>query len=782
MNAKKVILTTSVCIAILMLMLWGCRKTEHMQPTYNQGIHIIPIPAELTQSDNSQPYIITPSTKLVIQDNETRIVAEFIAAKMRRSTGYSLKVDKKTKDGNICLSIDPELDLNEEGYTLHSDAHGVQVVGKTAHGLWNGMMTLLQLLPAEIESDKTVKTIDWLIPAVEIKDEPRFRYRGMHLDPCRHFLSVEDVKRQLDVMTLFKINRMHWHLTEDQGWRIEIKKYPKLTEVGSKRIEGDGAEYSGYYTQEEIKEVVAYAAERFITIVPEIEMPGHVMAALSAYPDLACKPRDFEPRIVWGVEDDVFCAGKEEVFAFIEDVLTEVAALFPGEYFHIGGDECPKIRWEECSLCQKRIREEGLKDEYELQSYFIRRVEQIMSKLGKKIIGWDEILEGGPAPSATVMSWRGEEGGIEAARLNHHVIMTPNSGGLYLDHYPGDSNVEPVGIGGYSTLEKVYAYDPIPKELPADKHDYILGAQGNLWSEYFYQPADMEYHAYPRILALAELTWSPAAKKDFADFCSRWENAAVRLNLHHVNYHIPLPEQPNGSLDFIAFTDSALLELTTTRPVKVVYTTDGSDPTAKSSVYEKPIVIKQNTTVKTASVTLGGKLSRMRSIVFEQQTPSPAVILEKPTSGLKTKTLTGDFLTAADLPKDATYTEGYIRGFDELVGESFKNSIKEIQRKAVIATGYIRIPEDGVYYFSTDNDQFFIDGVLLIDNGDEVKRFSRHNSSRALRAGLHPIRVVWVGSIIGGWPSYWNDGSVRIKKAGEKDFRAITPNMLFRGS
>lgn len=780
MNAKKVTLTVSVCIAILML--WGCQKNEHMMPVYNQGIHIIPIPAELTQPEDAQPYAITTSTQLVAQDKEARIVAEFIAAKMRRSTGYSLKVDKKTKDGNICLSIDPELDLNEEGYTLHSDAHGVQVVGKTAHGLWNGMMTLLQLLPAEIESDKTVKTIDWLIPAVDIKDEPRFRYRGMHLDPCRHFLSVEDVKRQLDVMTLFKINRMHWHLTEDQGWRIEIKKYPKLTEVGSKRIEGDGAEYSGYYTQEEIKEVVAYAAERFITIVPEIEMPGHVMAALSAYPDLACKPRDFEPRIVWGVEDDVFCAGKEEVFAFIEDVLTEVAALFPGEYFHIGGDECPKIRWEECSLCQKRIREEGLKDEYELQSYFIRRVEQIMSKLGKKIIGWDEILEGGPAPSATVMSWRGEEGGIEAARLNHHVIMTPNSGGLYLDHYPGDSNVEPVGIGGYSTLEKVYAYDPIPKELPADKHDYILGAQGNLWSEYFYQPADMEYHAYPRILALAELTWSPAAKKDFADFCSRWENAAVRLNLHHVNYHIPLPEQPNGSLDFIAFTDSALLELTTTRPVKVVYTTDGSDPTAKSSVYEKPIVIKQNTTVKTASVTLGGKLSRMRSIVFEQQTPSPAVILEKPTSGLKTKTLTGDFLTAADLPKDATYTEGYIRGFDELVGESFKNSIKEIQRKAVIATGYIRIPEDGVYYFSTDNDQFFIDGVLLIDNGDEVKRFSRHNSSRALRAGLHPIRVVWVGSIIGGWPSYWNDGSVRIKKAGEKDFRAITPNMLFRGS
>lgn len=779
MNAKKVTLTVSICIALLML--WGCQKIEHTMPVYNQGIHIIPIPAELTQPENSQPYVITSSTQLVTQGNEANIVAEFIASKMRRSTGYSLKVeqDETPKSGNICLSIDPKLNLNEEGYTLHSDAQGVQIVGKTAHGLWNGAMTLLQLLPAEIESEKTVKTIDWLIPAVGIQDEPRFTYRGMHLDPCRHFLPVEDVKRQLDVMALFKINRMHWHLTDDQGWRIEIKKYPKLTEVGSKRIEGDGTEYGGFYTQEEIKEIVAYATERFITIVPEIEMPGHAMAALSAYPELACKPRSFEPRIVWGVEDDVFCAGKEEVFAFIEDVLTEVTTLFPGEYFHIGGDECPKIYWKECPLCQKRIREEKLKDEHELQSYFIRRVEQIMTRLGKKIIGWDEILEGGLAPTATVMSWRGEEGGIAAARQNHHVIMTPNSSGLYLDYYQGDSNVEPVGIGGYYPLETTYGYDPLPKELAADKHHYILGAQGNLWSEYFYQPADMEYHAYPRILALAELTWSPAERKDFADFCRRWENAAVRLDLHHVNYHIPLPEQPNGSLDFIAFTDSTQLELTTTRPIKVVYTTDGTEPTAESPVYEKPITIHQNTTVKTASVMQSGKLSRVRSIVFEKQTPSPAVTVKNPTPGLKTETLIGDFLTASDLPKDATYTEGHIRGFDELIGESFKNSIKEVQRKAVIATGYLRIPEDGVYYFCTENDQFFIDDILLIDNGKDVKRFSRHDSSRALRAGLHPIRVIWVGSIIGGWPSHWNDGSVRIKKVGEKTFQPITPEMLF---
>ena len=355
--------------------------------------------------------------------------------------------DQETASNAIALLIDESVE-HEEGYTLEVTKDKVTAKARTPQGLFYAMQSFLQLLPAEVESSTTVDGMAWVAPCVNIQDAPRFGYRGVMLDPCRHFIPVENVKKHIDVLALFKINRLHWHLTEDQGWRIEIKKYPKLAEIGSKRIDGEGTEYGGFYTQEEIKEIVAYAAERFITVVPELEIPGHELAAIAAYPELSCKGDSITPRIIWGVEDIVMCPGKEETFRFLEDVIAEMIPLFPGTYFHIGGDECPKSSWKQCPLCQKRIREEGLKNEEELQSYVIRRIEKVLNGHGKRLIGWDEILEGGLAPSATVMSWRGEAGGIAAANMDHDVIMTPGSGGMYIDHYQGDPKIEPVAIGG----------------------------------------------------------------------------------------------------------------------------------------------------------------------------------------------------------------------------------------------------------------------------------------------------------------------------------------------
>ena len=446
------------CASAMLAFTTSCGDGPTKEMPYNQGIHIIPAPVSLVQNDGA--FTLSKSTKIYASTPEAKTVAEFFAAKMKGATGYTISVTDQAAANGLNLVIDESLDVNNEGYTLDVTPQNVNIKAKTPQGLFYGMQSFMQLLPAEIESATAVKGIAWTAPAVSVKDEPRFGYRGIMLDPCRHFIPVENIKKQIDVLSLFKINRMHLHLTDDQGWRIEIKKYPKLTEIGSKRMEYDGTEYGGFYTQEDIKEIVKYAADHFITVVPEIELPGHEMAAIAAYPELSCRGEQGTPRTLWGVEDIVMCAGKEEPFKFLEDVITEVVALFPGEYFHIGGDECPKVSWKNCPTCQARIKQLGLKAdknhtaEEKLQSYFVQRIEKVINKLGKRMIGWDEILEGGLAPTATVMSWRGEDGGIAAASMNHDVIMTPGSGGMYLDHYQGDPKINPVAIGGFATLEK----------------------------------------------------------------------------------------------------------------------------------------------------------------------------------------------------------------------------------------------------------------------------------------------------------------------------------------
>ena len=510
---------------------------------------IIPAPASLEPADGS--FTFTSKTKITVNTltDESRLAADFLSTMVNSVTGWSINVSEGTRASakTVAMFIDEEAGTGSEGYNMSVTPKKIVITAETAAGLFYAVQTIRQLLPPEIESPAKVEGISLAVPSCELKDNPRFVYRGMHLDVARHMFPMEYVKRYIDMIALHKMNNFHWHLTEDQGWRIEIKKYPLLTEVGAYRketlighggrppFEFDGKPYGGYYTQDEVREIVEYARKRFITVIPEIEMPGHSVAALAAYPELSCTGGPFEVVTRWGVFDDVYCAGKEETFQFLQDVLDEVIELFPSQYIHIGGDECPKTRWEVCPDCQQRIKDEGLADEHELQSYFIKRIENYLLTKERRIIGWDEILEGGLAPQATVMSWRGIRGGIAAAKMGHDVIMTPSSH-LYLDHYQTEPDGEPLAIGGYSPLEWVYSYEPLPEELNEEEQKYILGLQGNLWSEYLKTPEYMEYMAYPRMFAIAETGWTPAANKDFEGFLSRFLYQKPRYDKAGINY------------------------------------------------------------------------------------------------------------------------------------------------------------------------------------------------------------------------------------------------------
>jgi hexosaminidase len=780
---KKFILM--VCATLLLNVFGSKASSSTSQLTSNNDINIIPKPASVEKQKGK--FKLVNANSIYSNTSEGKIIAELFASKLQASTGYDFNFTEKEKTGNISLIMNPKLMYKEDQYKLSVTPKGVSVLAKTPKGLFYGMQSFMQLLPPQVESNILQTNIDWSAPCVTINDEPRFGYRGVMLDPCRHFIPVENVKKQLDVMALFKMNTMHFHLTDDQGWRIEIKKYPKLTEIGSSRIDGEGTEYKGYYTQEEIKDIVKYASERFITVIPELETPGHELAAISAYPHLSCKGEDTTPRIIWGVEDIVMCPGKEDMFTFLEDVIKEMVPLFPGTYFHIGGDECPKSSWKNCEKCQARIKAENLTAdnkhtaEERLQSYVIGRMENILAKYGKKIIGWDEILEGGLSSNATVMSWRGEQGGIEAALQNHDVIMTPGGNGMYLDTYQGDRNNEPVAIGGFTTLEKVYSYNPVPDTLKSmNKEHFVKGVQCNNWSEYMYNTDIMEYRMYPRLLAVSEIAWTDLGNKDYKDFERRINDAQIRLDGHGINYHIPYPEQLNGSCNFVAFTDNVDLEFKTTRPYDMVYTLDGTEPNIRSAKYSGPIKISESKILKIRTLLPSGKMGPTRNITVEKQNLSPASLVKTQGNGLNMKMTMGTYFKSSELDNAKDWKKMNIKELKEIRSQvESSESMRGVEQYSAIATGYINIPEDGVYYFSSENEQVWIDGKLLINNEGEVKRFSRKDSSMALAKGLHEIKVIFLGHIMGGWPSMWNDGSVKIKKAGEKNFAYVTGEQLF---
>lgn len=531
----------------------------------------------------------------IVAKNEDEInVANMISEYFSK---FNVKCNIKEESDNfhIDLKSDSKIDsLESEGYLLATDNIKIQIQANSGSGLYYGFQTLIQFFPTPEYSNKIS------IPFVKIYDKPEFKWRGLHLDVCRHFFPVDFIKKYIDNMSKYKLNTFHWHLTEDQGWRIEIKKYPKLTEIGSKRKEtileknfnpyiGDGIPHGGFYTQEEIKEIVEYAKKRYVTIVPEIEMPGHSQAALAAYPEYGCTDQKLEVWTKWGVTENIYCP-KEETFQFLTDILDEVCDLFPSEYIHIGGDEAPKKQWIESEFCQNLIKQEGLTDESELQSYFIKRIEKHLISKNKRLIGWDEILEGGLAPEATVMSWRGEAGGIEAAKSGHDVIMTPGFA-MYFDHYQGDRDQEPLAIGGFSPLEKVYNYNPLPvNALNKNELKHILGVQANVWTEYIPSTDHVEYMVYPRLLALSEISWTKFENKNYDIFLESLQNHFPRLDYNNINYRLPEPFGLEDNTIYIEGKKSIRL-YTPIINGKILYTLDGSEPNINSAQYSDSIIV-----------------------------------------------------------------------------------------------------------------------------------------------------------------------------------------------
>lgn len=520
-----------------------------MSTTASQTLSLIPRPQSVERLEGSFTFGAETSILSQSGNQQAAEVGTYLADLLRPPTGFGYEVSESEATdvpGSVVLSTqgaDPS--LGDEGYELSVTPDQIALRANGAAGLFRGVQTLRQLLPPSVESPKPVSGIAWEVPAVRITDSPRFQWRGILLDAARHYFPVDFVKRFIDFLALHRMNVFHFHLTEDQGWRMEVKKHPKLTAISSNRREsprvgnrneGDGQPYGGFYTHDDIREIVAYAEQRHITVVPEIEMPGHSQAVLAAYPELGCTTGPYEVATRWGIKKEVYCAGNDRVFKLLEDVLDEVLELFPSEYLHIGGDECPKDRWKECDACQARIKSEGLADEHELQSYFITRMEKYLNARGRQIIGWDEILEGGLAPNAAVMSWRGIEGGIEAANAGHNVVMTPTSH-CYFDYYQSeDKDAEPEAIGGFLPLEQVYALDPVPEELSEDKRKFILGVQAAVWTEYIRTPKEAEYMSFPRLCALAEVAWTPNEMKDRDDFRARLDAMLRRLDIMGVNY------------------------------------------------------------------------------------------------------------------------------------------------------------------------------------------------------------------------------------------------------
>lgn len=633
----KSIIRLSMTLALICLMT-SCGSGGSNSTTV-ADYEVIPLPGEIIASEGAA-FTLSSATKIIFPEGNEKMQrnAAFLSEYLGISTGIRPAITTATSEQNaiiLSLGLDHE---NSEAYRIAVTGETIRIQGASEAALFYGIQTLRKSIP--VGNYKSVS----FTPAT-INDAPRFGHRGMMLDVARHFQSVTFVKKFIDLLALHNINRFHWHLTEDQGWRIEIDAYPKLTEVGSMRSETvigkntgeyDGTPHGGFYTKEELKEVVAYAAERYITIIPEVDLPGHMLAALTAYPELGCTGGPYEVAREWGVFEDVLCPGKDSTFIFLEAVLTEVIDIFPSEYIHIGGDESPKTRWEECPHCQARISELGLTDhdghtaEHFLQSYVTARMEKFLNERGRRIIGWDEILEGELAPNATVMSWRGMEGGIQAAQMGHDVIMTPTTY-CYFDYYQTQhTEDEPLGIGGFVPLELVYSFEPAPEILTEEQRAHILGAQANLWTEYIREEAHVEYMTLPRLAAMSEVQWVQPEKKDYDQFLTRLPQLLTIYDIMDYNYATHVFDVQ--ALFTPNFDTNALdVELNTIDNAAVYYTLDGTEPTESSVRYEGKFTIRESSELKAAAIRRGVKSKLLsEKIAFSKSSYMPAELLTTP--------------------------------------------------------------------------------------------------------------------------------------------------------
>ncbi len=665
---------------------------------------------------------------------------------MRAATGYDLPI---VADGSAPARIHLVLggrNDDPEAYRLTVDGDSISVRASAPVGLFYGLETLTQMLPADLQASYA-HTESVRIPGVSIEDAPRFSYRGMHLDVSRHFFGPEFVKRYIDLLARYKINYFHWHLTDDQGWRIQILRYPRLTGVGAWRKEtqvgkssaGDSTRYGGFYTHDEIRDIVAYARERYVTIIPEIEMPGHAQAALAAYPELACTDGPFEVGTRWGVYTNVLCP-KESTFQFLENVLTEVMDLFPGPYIHVGGDEAPKVRWENSPVAQGIMARNGLLDEEQLQSWFVARIERFLAQHGRRLIGWDEILQGGLPPRATVMSWRGTSGGIEAARQDHDVVMTPTDA-LYFDYYQGDPEQEPLAIGGYIPLEKVYAFEPVPPDLSPREARHVLGAQANLWTEYIATPDRVEYMVLPRMLALSELDWSPDSARSYSDFLRRLPWHLSRFDAVGLAYRIP--DVRGLEHDRIALKDRITVALSAPVPGgRIRYTLDGSDPDSTSATYSSPLSLDVKggpVTVAARAVLPDGRMGAVTRAGYSRAILRPAAMVDPSllTPGLNVSLYRGMFRSVSQVSGDPAREDTLSRVAIPRWAPSDSFALR--------FQGYLKVPSDAIYTFrltSDDGSVLSVTGRPLVDH-DGAHGPSSKQAQVALAKGLHPIEIVY---------------------------------------
>ena len=661
------------------------------------------------------------------KDPEGRAVAEYLVQCLKDQTRLPAKLVGSDKAMGAQFLLMPARDaaLGEEGYQLVVTPMKILLQAPQPHGTFLGVQTIRQLLTPHPSNP-----LSWQLPCVRITDQPRYRWRGMLLDCGRHFMSKDFVKRYIDLLVYHKMNVLHWHLTEDQGWRIEIKKYPRLTEIGAWRGEGD-ERYGGFYTQKDVKEIVEYAKSRYITVVPEIELPGHSLGALAAYPELSCTGGPFEVTTRWGVHSEVYCAGNDKVFEFLQDVLSEVIELFPSEFIHIGGDECPKARWKECAKCQARIKAEGLKDEHELQSYFIRRIEKFLNSKGRRLIGWDEILEGGLAPNATVQSWRGMRGAIAAATAGHDVISSPTSH-CYLDYAQWRAPDEPTWMG-FIDLKTCYSFEPTPAQLTPEQARHVLGLEGNIWTEHAPQQR-VDWQVFPRLCALAEVGWSPKEKRDWKDFQSRMKTHYQRLDALGVTYFLAPPDCATKDR---VFTDS--LEVTLDNPLgrgEVHYTLDGSEPAQGSPQYSQPLKLTESTRLKARTILKNGRSSGVAEYYFRKLRPLEPVPVDDAAPGLAYACYEGHFQKLPNFDELEAVADGIAGTFD-------LGTRKRDDDFAMTFTGYVEVPADGTYTFylsSDDGSKLLIGSELVVDN-DGLHAASEKSGQVILKTGKHPIRV-----------------------------------------
>ncbi len=708
----------------MILTLFSCekKKVELISPS------IIPAP----QSLQVNPGYFTINEATTVSNNDDFTAShDFLINYLEQVTGREWET--KYSDNNaIILEYDAQIS-SKEGYSIISKDRNITIKASTDAGAFYGVQSLIQLIPLENYQSGVH------IPAVTIKDQPGFAYRGMHLDVSRHMFDVDFIKKYIDAMAMLKMNNFHWHLTDDQGWRIEIKKYPRLQEVAAYRDstlighyndtpqQYDGKRYGGFYTQEEVREVIAFAKARHITVIPEIELPGHAQAAIAAYPELGCAGQKVNVATKWGVFENIYCPS-EETFTFLENVLDEVVALFPSKYIHIGGDEAPKTQWKTSAVAQKVIQENGLKDEHELQSYFIQRIEKYLNSKGRQIIGWDEILEGGLAPNATVMSWRGTKGAVEAAKAGHDVIMTPTSH-CYFDYYQSENDNEPLAIGGFLPLEKVYHFNPIPDELNEEESKFIKGVQGNVWTEYMTTADQVEYMAFPRMLAMSEVAWTQPAHKNYDNFINRLEYFHQRLDVLDINYANHLYEV-EGKLN-----DQQQYELSTkTLGKEIRFTTDGSVPNSTSTLYDQPIPFTDDLTIKAGvfkDEKLLGKLFT-QEFIFHKGVGATISINKEPHKSYAGSGAAG--LINGIKGSDSRYGDSEWLGFwgeDIEIEIEFETEVEvnEIELRFYHAPGqWIYAPEK--YYLKLETEKGIISDLITTPKENENLVISNYNSER----------------------------------------------------